>query len=77
MKTKAKSKSKAKALGSEIPETAKIKVIGDNPRRKGSGPHKMYERMRGGRTVASYIKAGGTRRWLPGAVKRKFIAISK
>lgn len=61
-------------LGHDIPETAKIKVVGDNPRHKGSGPWKQYELMRKVRTVAQFVEKGGSRRWLPGAVKRKFIA---
>ena len=73
----AKAKTKTTFLGYDIPDTAKIKVVGENPRRKGSSVFKQYEKMRGGRTVAAYLKSGGRRRWLPGAVRRKFIAIAR
>lgn len=75
--TSARRPAKKEFLGYDISEKARLKVVGENPRRKGSGPWKQYEEMRGGRTVAAYLKAGGRRMWIPGAVRRKFIKITR
>jgi hypothetical protein len=63
-----------KSVWENIPDSAKIKRIGDNPRRKGSFFFKEYERMGACRTVGAYIEKGGKRRHIPGAVARGFIA---
>ncbi len=69
-----KAPSKKSPLGHDLPENLKWKIVGDNPRRKGSGPFKQYELMRRYRSLSSFLNAGGRRMWIPGAVRRKFIA---
>jgi hypothetical protein len=77
-KSSAKKKpTKREFLGYDIPDNAKISIVGDNPRRKGSGPYQQYELMKRARTVANYVEKGGRRMWLPGAVKRGFARIGR
>jgi hypothetical protein len=79
-KSKSKSKSSARRpiprkAWENIRDNLKIRVVGENPRRKGSELFKLYEQMRKTGTVAKYVEKGFSKRWLPGAVRREYIKL--
>jgi hypothetical protein len=60
-----------------IKDTAKLRWVGgENPRRKGSGPHEIYEVMRKSTTVAAFTGHEGCgKRWIAGAVARGLVKL--
>jgi hypothetical protein len=60
-----------------IKDTAALRWVGgENPRRKGSGPHDIYEVMRKSKTVAAFTSHEGCgKRWIAGAVARGLVKL--
>jgi hypothetical protein len=60
-----------------IKDTAALRWVGgENPRRKGSGPHEIYEVMRKSKTVEAFTAHEGCgKRWIAGAVARGLVKL--
>lgn len=69
-------RTKASSRARPIPTESKIKIVGDHNRREGSRWFKNYGIMARSKTVADYLKKGGDRDSLQGAVKEGYIKVA-